>query len=176
LTETALKRAIEINPDYARPYIGMANLSYILALMPFDQSKNPEDVDVDLLEDCFKYLEKATEAPEKPPLADVETKIHFSRGQCYWLKTYTGQLPDFNLALREFEQVIEAYDDGKNARVRELAGESHARMGLIYNMTGNLPAAAQQYQIAADLLVDIPGRSELYRNRAKELSKITPIP
>ena len=175
LAESALEKAIQVNPDYARPYIGMANLYYVRALEPFDVSKDPNDVDQTLLGNCFKYLELAVQAPEKPPLADVDTKIHFARGQCYWLKTYTGKLPDFNAAVDEFQQVIAAYNEGANPRVRELAAESHARIGLIYNLTGST-SAAEQYQMAADLLVDFPDRRELYLKRAKELSTLTPNP
>ncbi len=169
VTETALEKAIELNPDYSRPYIGIANLNYILALQPFEESKNPADVDQALLDNCFSYLDLAVQAPEKPPLAEVDTKIHFARGQCYWLKTYTGYQPDYGLAYEEFQQVVAAYDDGANPRVRELAAESHARIGLIYQLTGNLSAAADEYQMAADLLSDIPTRQELYQKRADEI-------
>jgi tetratricopeptide (TPR) repeat protein len=172
LTESALEKAIKINPDYARPYIGMANLNYILALQPFEKSKDPADVDQKLLDKCFAYLEKAEEAPEKPPLAEAETKIHFSRGQCLWLKTYTGELPDFSLSVKEFEAVIASYDDGNNPRVRELVAESHARLGLIYRLTGDQPHALENYQIAVDLLDDIPERQAQFQERADEIEKL----
>ena len=168
ITETALEKALELNPDYSRPYIGIANLNYILALQPFEESKDPADVDQALLDKCFSYLDLAVQAPEKPPLAEVDTKIHFARGQCYWLKTYTGQLPDYELAFDEFQKVITAYD-GKNPSIRELAAESHARLGLIYHLSGDLPKAADEYQNAADLLYDIPERQALYQKRADEL-------
>ena len=176
LAKTSLGKAIEIAPNYARPYIGLANLAYIQALAPFDQSKEPKDIDLKSLEDCFKYLNMAEQAPEKPPLADIETKIHFSRGQCYWLKTYSGQLSTFDLAVSEFQKVITAYDDGSNPRVKQLAGDSYARLGLIYDLSGHKELAGQQYQTAADLSREIPGRYELYTKRANELLKITPIP
>ena len=154
----------------------MANLSYILALQPFEESKDPADVDQKLLDKCFSYLEKAESAPEKPPLAEAETKIHFSRGQCLWLKTYTGELPDFSSAVTEFEAVIASYDDGNNPRVRELAAESHARLGLIYRLTGDLPRALENYQIAADLLPDIPERQAQFQERVDELEKMLSEP
>jgi len=175
LTESALEKAIAINPDYARPYIGIANLNYVLALKPFEESKDIKDVDLILLDNCFKYLELAVQAPEKPPLAEVDTKIRFSRGQCYWLKTYVGKLPDYTLAIDEFQQVITAYNNRKDfrdrERVREFAGESHARLGLIYNLTGNLTEAVDRYQIAAELLSDIPERQQLYQKRADEIKQ-----
>jgi tetratricopeptide (TPR) repeat protein len=167
-----LEKSIDINPDYARPYIGMANLNYILALQPFDESKDLADVDQKLLDKCFTYLEKAEDAPEKPPLAEAETKIHFSRGQCLWLKTYTGELPDFSSAIKEFEAVIAFYDGGNNPRVRELAAESYARLGLIYRLTGDLPRALENYKTAVDLLADIPERQAQFQVRADEIEKL----
>ncbi len=171
LTKSSLEKAIDINPEYARPYIGMANLNYILALKPIEESKNVNDVDQALLDNCFKFLELAVQAPEKPPLADVDTKIHFSRGQCYWLRTYTGRLPDFSLAISEFQQVITAYNNGANPRVREFAAESYARLGLIDSLTNNMAEAAKNYQTAADLLPDIPDRQQLYQKRADKINQ-----
>lgn len=170
LTQSSLEKAISINPDYARPYIGLANLNYILALKPFESSQNVNDVDQALLDKCFEYLELAVQAPEKPPLAEVETKIHFARGQCYWLKTFTGKLPNFDLAVAEFRQVIDAYDDGANPRVYEFAGESYARLGLIYRLVGNLPEAAKHYQKAVEILSPIPERQAVYQKRLEEIN------
>jgi tetratricopeptide (TPR) repeat protein len=171
ITEAALEKAITINPDYARPYIGMANLNYILSLKPFEESKNVGDVDQSLLDQCFTYLDLAVQAPEKPPLAEVDTKINFARGQCYWLKAYTGKLPDFSSAIAEFNTVIKAYNDGENPRIYEFAAESHARLGLIYQLNNRLSEAAREYQTAANLLSTIPERQGLYQKRAEEIKQ-----
>jgi tetratricopeptide (TPR) repeat protein len=176
LTRSMLERAIAINPEYARPYIGMANLNYVLALQPVEESSDIQDVDQALLDECFKYLEQAVQAPEKPPLADVDTKIHFSRGQCYWLKTYSGQLPDYSLAINEFEQVIDAFADGKNPRLHEFAAESHARLGLIHKLTDNLPEALIHYQKAVELLADDPERQAVFQQRVDEIKRTLPQP
>ncbi len=172
----ALQQAIDLDPNYARPYVSMANLSYLRALAPFNQSKNPQDIDLAMLDNCFRYLDLGAQAPGKPPLAEVDTKIHFARGQCLWLKTYTGQLPTYDLAVDEFQQVITAYADGKNPRLFEMAGEAHARLGLIYRTLGNQPLAGAEYQAAANLLETIPARHDLYMKRANELLGITPTP
>lgn len=171
ITQSALEHSIALNPNYSRPYIGLANLNYILSLKPFEESGSPNDVDQEFLDNCFSYLEEAEKAPEKPPLAEVDTKIHFAYGQCYWLKTYTGELPDYELAYEEFQQVIAAYGDGENQRVRELAAESHARLGLIFNLTGNLPLAVKHYQAAADLLSGFPDRQNLFLKRVDDLQR-----
>ena len=172
LTRTALEKAIAINPDYARPYTGMANLNYVLALQPVEVSNDIQDVDQSLLEQCFDYLDQAVRATEKPPLADVDTKIHFSRGQCYWLKTYSGQLDDYSLAIKEFQQVLDAYGDGKNPRVREFAAESHARLGLIDQLNDNPADALVHYQEAVNLLSDNPDRQALFQQSVDELKQI----
>jgi tetratricopeptide (TPR) repeat protein len=169
LTQSALEKAIAINPNYARPYIGMADLYYVLALKLFEKTKNLNDVNQNLLDKCFMYLEKAVQAPEKPPLAEIDSKIHLSRGQCYLLRTSTGRMPDFSLAIRDFQQVITTYDNGGDARARELAAESYARLGLIDSLMNNLPAAADNYHKAAELLPDIPERQQLYQKRADEI-------
>lgn len=171
LTRTELEKAIAINPNYARPYIGMANLNYILALLPMEASNDINDIDQSLLDQCFEYLEKAVQAPEKPPLADVDTKIHFSRGQCYWLKTYSGQLEDYNLAAKEFQRVLDAYGDGANPRVQELAAESHARLGLIAVLTEDRSEALTQYQEAVKLLADNPERQAVFQEAVDELQQ-----
>lgn len=171
LTRSALEKAIAINPEYARPYIGMASLHYVLALLPVEASQDINDVDQGLLDRCFEYLELAVQAPEKPPLADVDTKIHFSRGQCYWLKTYSGQLDDYSLATKEFQQVLADYGDGKNPRVREFAAESHARLGLIATLTDNPSDALTHYQEAVNLLSDNPERQAIFQQSVDELQQ-----
>jgi tetratricopeptide (TPR) repeat protein len=176
VAELALKKAIELDPKYARPFIGMANLNYMRALLPFEKSKNPDDIDNALLENCFSYLDLAVQAPEKPPLAEVDTKIHFSRGQCLMLKAYARLIPSLEPAYNEFQLVIQAYGDGKNPRVRELAAESHARVGMIYRLTGQNEKAISEYQATVNLLYDYPERQKLYQESIEEITKDIPTP
>jgi tetratricopeptide (TPR) repeat protein len=178
LTRSSLEKAIGINSEYARPYVGMANLNYVLAVTQYQQSKKIEAVDQTLLDQCFAYLDLAVQAPEKPPLADVDTKIHFSRGQCYWLRTYTGQLDDYSLAISEFQQVLDAYGDGKNPRVQEFAAESHARLGFIATYEYDTSNALIHYQEAIKLLPDDPERQAVFQEAVDKLkqSLLTPTP
>jgi len=176
IAEDVLLRAIEIDDEYARPYIGMANLNYIRAMQGFEISKQIQDIQPEFLDICLNYLEQAVSAPNKPPLADVETKIHFSRGQCYLAQVLAGKGVDLMPAIIEFEYVIEDFGDGANSRVRELAAESYARLGLVYNLTENYDQAATHYQLAADLLTDFPERREQYLQRASELKSKTISP
>jgi tetratricopeptide (TPR) repeat protein len=177
LTETMLHQSLEIDPEYARPYIGLANVAYMRSLLPFQESKNPADIDFSLLQECDAFLEKARQAKNKPPLAEVETKIHFAQGQCSMMTTYSGNNDSFDWAVQEFEQVITAYDNGKNTRVQELAGEAYARLALIYSLTGSPEQAGQYYQKAADTLKIISTeRAKLYQERANAILGIIPTP
>ena len=73
------------------------------------------------------------------------------------------------LAIQEFEAVLADFDDGKNPRVREMAAESHARLGLIYALSESLEPAADHYEEAASLLFDHVEQQQLYEKRAAEL-------
>lgn len=177
LTETMLKQALEIDPEYARPYIGLANVAYMRSLLPFQESKNPAEIDFSLLQECDALLEKARQAKNKPPLAEVETKIHFAQGQCSMMTVYSGHGDSFAPAMQEFEQVIAAYEAGKNPRLQELAGEAYARLALIYSLSGHPDQAGEHYQkAAATLRLVSPQRAKLYQERAQAILGITPTP
>lgn len=176
LSEDLLKKAASIDPQYARPLIGLANLSYMRAMQPFNQSENREDIDTILLDDCFRYLDMAQSAAIKPPLADADTKIHFSRGQCSMMYVYSGQGTDLAPAIREFEQVIGDFGDGANPRIQELAAEAHARLALIYRWLGEEEMAVQEYELAAGLLSRYPDRQKVFLDRREELLNGTATP
>ena len=178
LLNTSVQEALSIDPDYARPYIGLAYVMYFRAIAPFQKSQKPTDVDNTYLTQCINYSNEALAAKDKPPLADVIEKADFARGQCYFMRAYSGHINSFDPAVKDFQTVISAYGKGANPRIRELAGESHARLGLIDNLIGNMTTAIQEYQTAADLLPDVPDQQQLYKKRAQELlgNQVTPTP
>jgi tetratricopeptide (TPR) repeat protein len=177
LGQQYLQSAVSIDPEYTRPYIGLANLSYLLALQPSNKSKKLADIDVALLQDCYRYLDHAEAASNKPPLADAETKIHFARGQCSMMEVLSGHARDLAPAIHEFEQVIADYGDGANPRIQELAAEAHARLALIARETGDNETAAGEYGTAASLLSKYPDRQKVFLARQKDvLYKSTPTP
>lgn len=177
LTEEMLKKSLILDPEYARPYIGLANLAYLRALLPIEKTNKPADADFELLQQCDAYLKYARNAIHKPPLAEVETKIHFSQGQCNLMKTYSGHDTSYTQAIGDFHYVIDAYNKGANLRVQEMAGESYARLGLIYELTNQPVMAGENYQKAADTLQEIsPERAELYQRRANSFRHLTHTP
>lgn len=176
LAEDLLRKALEIDPQYARPYIGIANLNYMRALVPYQQSKDRLKIDKGKLETCLEYLEKADQAQNKPPLAEVETKIHFARGQCLMQQTLAGVNTNLEPAFNEFRWVTQKYAQEKNERIKELAGEAHARVGLIYRLLGKNELAIPEYQTAIELLSIYPERKATYENALATLTASTPAP
>lgn len=165
-----LEKSLGIDPDYARPLVTIAGVYYLKALGTFDVSKDPGDIDQELLGKAEAIYQEALRAKNQPPLSDISEKVHFGLGQVYFMQAYGGKEVDIQKAVDEFQYVITEFGDGENPRIRELAAESHARMGLIYEFSGYPEDAAREYQIAADLLFDYPDEQQKYQKRADELS------
>lgn len=113
LADSYYQKAISINSEYARGYLGVANVYYRLALKPFEENLNPADIDHELLNMALETLQKASRATNQPPRSDISTKIHFELGQIYLMQVYSGQETSFASAIEEFEAVIADYANGK---------------------------------------------------------------
>jgi tetratricopeptide (TPR) repeat protein len=176
--ERALKRALEIDPEYARALVGLANIYYLNALPPPSATGSAAELkntNFDLLNLAIETYQKANSATNKPALSDISTKVHYGLGQCYFVRAQGGLDLSFNSAVEEFRFVIADYADGANPRVQEIAAESHARLGLIFALQGAISSAADEYEIAAKLLSNIDGalynpqRADIFQKRAREL-------
>lgn len=163
------QQSISFDPEYARGYLGVANMYYRKALKSFEESGNPTDTDPKLLLLALQTLEKAESAENQSSSADISTKAHFERGQIYFMQVYSGQIDSFEKAISEFNDVIEEYDSGTNPRIRELAAESHARLALIYDLNGLSDQSAKEYMEASSLLTSDSERQAYYEQRAKEV-------
>jgi tetratricopeptide (TPR) repeat protein len=169
MSEKYHQRALELDPEYARAYVGLASVHYIRSLERFQETKEPADIDTDLLRHAIDVYEQALDAQNKPAFSDISTKVHFGLGQCYTMLVYAGEEKFFDSAVAEYEAVIAAYGQGANPRVKDLAAEAHARLGLIYNLSGAPGLSAEEYETAASLLEDYPERQQLYADRAQEV-------
>lgn len=160
--ETHYQSALDLDANYSRALIGKGNMTYIKALQTSRQTENYADIDIDLLNQSIDWFQKASASGDKPPLADIETKVHFGVGQCLLAKVLAKSETYFDPAIYEFQAVIEDYDDGKNYRVKSIAAEAHARLGLIYEISGDLDAAKKEYEQAVLLLADNPERRSVF--------------
>lgn len=164
--ETYHQKSIEALPDYARPYVGLAGVYYLRSLQPFQESLEPTDIDTSWLYQAIDTYQQALQVENQPPLSDIETKVHFGLGQCYTMLVYSGNETFFDAAIVEFKAVIAAYNNGANPRVREQTAESHARLGLIYDLSGYYEWSVEEYRNAVDLLNSDLERQQLYSERA----------
>lgn len=169
LADSYYQKAISIDPEYARGYLGVAHIYYRLALKPFEETLNYADVDHELLNMALETLEQASISTNQPPRSDISTKIHFERGQIYLIQVYSGRETSFDAAIKEFEIVIADYANGNNPRIQERAAESYARLGLIYELSDYTDLAIEEYQLATSLLTDNSERRIYYEQKLEEL-------
>jgi tetratricopeptide (TPR) repeat protein len=172
--ERAYRDALAVNPDYSRAYAGLGSVYYARALEPFEASGNAADINVALLNESIDHYRQAAVAGARPALSDIPTKVHFGLGQAH----LALHLQDANVpvarAIDEFDAVTSAYNDGDNPRIRVLAAEAHARLGLIHDLNGDRDAAIAEYEAAVSLLDDVPDRQQLYEERLRELRQEVP--
>ena len=162
VAETNYQKALRLDSEYSRAYIGLASVQYNRAL--YSEKPNAE-----LLNKAIELYLKALDAKNQPDLADISTKAHFGLGQSLMVLALIGEDATFLSSISEFERVINDYNEGDNPRVRVLAGEAHARLGRIYLEIDMQMDALAEYEAATDLLIDYPQRQELYEQRVIEL-------
>lgn len=171
MAQVNYEKALSLNPDYSRPYIGLGSVAYRRAIWLFEQTGELSDIETELIDISIQNYEKAMQVGYHPPLSDIETKVHFGFGQCYLMKWIAGQEKWRNSAEEEFKIVINDYDSGSNPRLHELAAESHARLGLIYDLSNNWTQSIKEYEQAILLLDTNPQRQQLYIKRLENLQK-----
>lgn len=174
LAEEAYKRSLDFDDEYARAYAGLGSLAYLRSLeivKKDDGSQVPSDVDTDLLTESLNLFDNALEAKNQPELSDIESKVHFGRGQALLMLSFSNPEIAVNPAIPEFDAVIDTYRDGENPRIRDLAAESYARLGLIYAAIGQNEVAAEYYSKAVDLWFDNPEKQRIYQARLAGLSE-----
>jgi tetratricopeptide (TPR) repeat protein len=167
--EQAVMLALQIDGEYARAVYTLASIYYFRAVRPIEAGGASSDVDMSLLDEAIATYQRAVSAKNQPPLADIPAKVAFGLGQCYLARTLAGSDSSFHAAIAEFENVIREYGDGVNPRLKVFAGESHARLGLIYDAMGDRMRAAKEYDAAVELLDSDPKQQAKYRARVKQL-------
>ncbi len=163
------KKALEIDPEYSRAYIGLASVYYIRSLDRFSETQDVNDIDTILLYKAINTYQQGLAVHTQPPLSDISTKASFGIGQCYTMLSLCGEIDFTDLAIIEFNAVIDEYDNGRNPRVRELAAESYARLGLIYLLSDQKEKSLEFYNLAAELLHDNPDRQSIYKKRIRAI-------
>jgi tetratricopeptide (TPR) repeat protein len=163
--ETAFEAALDIEPEYARAYVGLGSIYYRRSL----ESVTEESpfADEALLDQALETYDQALTASISPSSAEVPTRVAFNIGQIYLVQWLMGE-DTKDQAIEEFGTVIEAYGEGANPRVREQAAEAHARLGLIAQIEGDTEQAIEEWLIAVELS-EIPSRNAAHHARLADL-------
>jgi len=144
----AYQQALTIEPEYARAYAGLGSLYYLKAIEELDQEKfSPNDA---YLEQAISYFERALEAQLQPPSADIEAKVAFGLGQVYLAKWFAGE-STLNIAVSNFNVLLQLYNNGENPRLSDFASETYGRLGMINLQLENVDAAINDFTNALDL-------------------------
>ncbi len=145
----AYETALGINPDYARAIVGQADIGFQLSrgncFPPADSAG---------LELSASQFRQALAVSATSPRADIETKATYGLGRVLMCQQIGGIAADSPIPL--FESVIQNHADGDEAtrlRLRELAAEAHANLGIVYATIEpvDLSRAVGEYQAAIEL-------------------------
>lgn len=142
--QRAYDQALALEPEYARARLGQADLL-------FQRSRadcTAPAVDPAGLRRSLVAFETALEAKVRPALSDISLKASFGRGRAYLCLSQAEVEDRWAEAEQAFEQVVDAYLDG-NDRLRELAAESYANLGLVHLPAIGDPGAVSGYRTAA---------------------------
>lgn len=137
--------ALELNPEYARARLGTAEVLFHESRGDCEQGK----VDVVGLQDAIRGYQSALEARHQPARSDIQTKTAFALGRAYVCLSQSLVADHWADAEREFLTVIADFENG-NDRVRELAADAHAHLGLIYLPAGGDPDANANFRRSAE--------------------------
>jgi tetratricopeptide (TPR) repeat protein len=144
--------ALQINPEYSRAMVGKAGVLYLQA------SQDLTKCDPTGLEQASNLLTQALALKNQPASANIETKVHFYRGQIAIIRDgchLTGQ-DWLSSAQKEFSWVTNLYESRKEKSndyqgIESLASHSYARLGYIAYQRGDTEKAISWFQKAVDI-------------------------
>ena len=152
LAEENYKLALENNPDYGRAMIGEANVLYLQA------SRDKNNCDLAGLEQASALLDQALALTDQPASANIETKVHFYRGQIALIRNACNQTDQDWMATAqdEFTWVVKQYESlkqnsGNYEGLQSLASHAYARLGYVDYKRGNFDAAIAWVQKAVEI-------------------------
>jgi tetratricopeptide (TPR) repeat protein len=137
-------RALALNPEYARALVGAAEVTFQRAKGDCEAGR----VDGPGLEESIRRFERARAAPVQPALADIGPKAALGVGRAEACLSQAEVADRWEDARRAFESVVAEYE--RNPRIKELAAEAHAGLGLVYLPAGDAPDAAAGYRRSAE--------------------------
>jgi tetratricopeptide (TPR) repeat protein len=121
------EKALSVNKEYARAYIGQGFTFYQQAIVDMEQDCPP---DPGLLELAVTAFNNGLVAEDKPEHADVDAKAHFGLGRAYMLQGIFSDEGRLEMAQSELELVTAAHERGE-VYWRELAAQAYGNLGIV---------------------------------------------
>jgi tetratricopeptide (TPR) repeat protein len=173
--ETALERAdaaieqyqqaIDIAPEYARPYVGIASATYlrwtVLAQDPtlYDEQGNLLPESRETLDEAQSYINQIDRDFQTSDDIGIQTKELFIQLQisyaqwAFYELTYSFEDHEalYNDILSLVERIERNYDNGRNSSVQESIAEAYALRGLVNQQRFLLDDAIENYDLAIEI-------------------------
>lgn len=151
LAEDSYSEALKINPNYTRATLGLSGVLYLESLGDPD---NPsfQTVSLEGLEEAEQMLLNIQALKDLPASVNYQAKINFRLGQIYLVRAQVSgeSLPEEQARTR-FMEVIQEYEMG-NQQIVDLAGHTHAKLGLIEFLQDNMDEAIAHYKAAIEMV------------------------
>jgi tetratricopeptide (TPR) repeat protein len=152
------ERALAINPEFARAYLGLGEVQFQESLGKPEACAR-DSVKAAGIHDAIKLYQHALNAKVQPARSNVPTWTALSLGRAYVCLSQADAGSYWSDAERELSTVIADYEaDKRNPALRDPAAEAHSNLGFVYlpgrcdpNRQDRYRAAAQEYQRAIDL-------------------------
>lgn len=136
-------RALRINPEYARAQIGIAETIFHRSM----GSCEAGNVNVAGLKESASRYELSLQATSQPALSNIKNKVAFGLGRIYLCLSQALVADHWADAEYEFKKVTSDFESG-NDRIRNLAAQAYANLGLIYLPFEGDSDAERKYQQA----------------------------
>jgi tetratricopeptide (TPR) repeat protein len=144
------ERSLALDPEFARAYIGLAEVTYLQAQGSCPRSS--PSIDVNGLKSSIGLYERALSATHQTAIANIGPKAHFGIGRASYCLSRAGASGFSSQDARaELKQVVDAYSSKLNPRMKDWAIEAQALMGGIALLDADYSGAATAFTAAIDL-------------------------
>jgi tetratricopeptide (TPR) repeat protein len=152
----AFTRASELNPEYARSYLGLGTISLQQAS---DRNPNwPDSLDTEELTQAEAWYSKSLRVSDQPASAYISVKAAFGLGQVHQLRYEYGlSKKSGDQARGFFNEVIAAYSSKQAPDLIWFAGHAYAGLGRLAGHDREWQEMSSQYSKAIDILDTLPG-------------------
>jgi tetratricopeptide (TPR) repeat protein len=167
--ESSFKAAYDLNPDYSRALLGLASAKFLRLTNLDDPSLNTM---LTAFSDILADYDKAANAKDQPPSAEIPTKVAFGKGQVYRLM-YALTLNDdaYQAGTKALTKVIDAGKANTSPQLREIVARAYALRGGLSATKAMFDASVDGYDSAikdysaAEKLSEVAASQALYRRQ-----------